>query len=89
MGQSSSNSDPKSTHVSSVSVTKATDGWDTEEWGSLEEEPVSCNFILFYLICRLSKRNDIKMYKNSNILFNFYIGRIYNVYIIHLAAVAD
>lgn len=38
-GQSSSNSEPKSTHVSSVSVTKATDGWDTEEWGSLEEEP--------------------------------------------------
>lgn len=37
-GGGEATSDP--TSPPSGSATKVTDGWDNEEWGSLEEEPV-------------------------------------------------
>lgn len=37
-------SDPTSPPSGSGPGNKVTDGWDNEEWGSLEEEPVSIVF---------------------------------------------
>lgn len=42
--------------TSPPSAEKATDGWDNEEWGSLEEEPVSCTFLKIILKLKITRR---------------------------------
>lgn len=42
---------------------RGTDGWDTEDWGSLEEEPESEQvFILLYYLSNISKTTSLKQY---------------------------
>lgn len=47
-------SDPTSPPSISCPGNKLTDGWDNEEWGSLDEEPVN---IMYY--CSFMKKNYI------------------------------
>lgn len=53
-------SDPTSPPSGSGPGIKVTDGWDNEEWGSLEEEPVSSRLqgmpdFIFSLVLRKQK----------------------------------